>query len=578
MLLVGLFAVIFGQAQIVDQCFTSVETAADFANSGDIVQATASKADRIQWNGTWSGLNGNITNNVDIIPPGECPDMRAIFFRVAGGSPNGEGVGFRLPNPLVAGTTFNVTLTYVSEGTGSTGLFTPRLYTHDSPEFLDGNGNIQAELAQVLPAAGTNWTEQGAGFNVTAAMNGHTWLFFHAPNNSGILLNLCQDNNQPLLFEGGDFEITACEGESVPIGTTLGPGNTAAWSTGSTSGTIDVTNSGFYSMSVSNVCESVSASYTVTFYGEPSLLPEVLEGDTLLICAGDSVEMTLEGLNPSALWPDGTLGESWYAAEEGDFTVSITDDCFTVLEDIKVDYDTIPEVDLGIDVSICEDQTYTWDVTHPNSLTEYLWYDGGIAPTHTTNVEGTISVTLTSPCGTATDAVYLEVSEEPEDFLVSEIELCTGRKAVLDVSDIEGTYEWSTGEETPVIETQFSGNIWVEIRDDDFCWTVRDTTRIIPIECTCPMFMPNAFTPDGDGINDTFSPVFECAPYNYSLQIYDRWGRVVYFQDDPEIPWNGYFDGNFAPPGIYNWRLNYSETFDGLLIRRFGTVTIIGRE
>jgi gliding motility-associated-like protein len=74
------------------------------------------------------------------------------------------------------------------------------------------------------------------------------------------------------------------------------------------------------------------------------------------------------------------------------------------------------------------------------------------------------------------------------------------------------------------------------------------------------LFMPNAFTPNGDGKNDEFAPVGQLQSLeNYELNIYDRWGGLLFSTLDPETGWNGKFDntGKDLPPGTYIYELKY---------------------
>lgn len=73
----------------------------------------------------------------------------------------------------------------------------------------------------------------------------------------------------------------------------------------------------------------------------------------------------------------------------------------------------------------------------------------------------------------------------------------------------------------------------------------------------CAVFAANAFTPNGDGVNDLFSVVISenCSPVNYHLRVYDRWGRLVFESIDPSEAFNGVYDGQDLKEGVYLWRL-----------------------
>jgi gliding motility-associated-like protein len=86
--------------------------------------------------------------------------------------------------------------------------------------------------------------------------------------------------------------------------------------------------------------------------------------------------------------------------------------------------------------------------------------------------------------------------------------------------------------------------------------------------------IPNAFTPDGDGVNDVFRVVpFEGFESVQTLEIYNRWGEQVYTQTGGKVAWDGTHAGKPAPSDVYIWLLRVS--CDGIQSQRKGDVTLI---
>ena len=88
--------------------------------------------------------------------------------------------------------------------------------------------------------------------------------------------------------------------------------------------------------------------------------------------------------------------------------------------------------------------------------------------------------------------------------------------------------------------------------------------------------IPNTFTPDGDGNNDVFKPVFTLA-VEYEFSIYSRWGLVFHSEKGNE-GWYGDFGGNKAEPGAYVWEIIYlkADQNDELgRIQRRGIVNLV---
>jgi gliding motility-associated-like protein len=88
--------------------------------------------------------------------------------------------------------------------------------------------------------------------------------------------------------------------------------------------------------------------------------------------------------------------------------------------------------------------------------------------------------------------------------------------------------------------------------------------------------IPDAFTPNGDGLNDKFR-ILGIPPENitrFNLQIFDRWGQIVFQTNDIMDSWDGTYQGHLCPPDIYNWVIYY-ETPKKTKISNKGQVTII---
>jgi gliding motility-associated-like protein len=72
-------------------------------------------------------------------------------------------------------------------------------------------------------------------------------------------------------------------------------------------------------------------------------------------------------------------------------------------------------------------------------------------------------------------------------------------------------------------------------------------------------YIPNSFTPDGDKFNQVFLPIFTAGidPYNYTMEIYNRWGELIFETHNMEYGWDGSYglEGNDCPSGSYTYRI-----------------------
>ena len=111
----------------------------------------------------------------------------------------------------------------------------------------------------------------------------------------------------------------------------------------------------------------------------------------------------------------------------------------------------------------------------------------------------------------------------------------------------------------------------IMIIGDGHC--VLDTTVEIP-EVGCDLFVPNIFSPNGDGINELLTPQYDPAEVMItSFDIYDRWGTRV-FSCSEGCSWDGTMNGEYVPAGVYVYYLR-SESPGGVVVNQSGDITVL---
>jgi gliding motility-associated-like protein len=145
------------------------------------------------------------------------------------------------------------------------------------------------------------------------------------------------------------------------------------------------------------------------------------------------------------------------------------------------------------------------------------------------------------------------------------------------------TYSWSFGD-TEVYNyfqpgivtypTYVSDQYYVSLiaYNDNGC--VDSTFRIINFDNSLVIYVPNAFTPDGDEFNNIFKPIFAAPVASYNLKIYNRWGEILFESNDTEVGWNGTYNGTLVQDGAYTWDILVT-TFETRTYRKQGTVSIL---
>lgn len=96
----------------------------------------------------------------------------------------------------------------------------------------------------------------------------------------------------------------------------------------------------------------------------------------------------------------------------------------------------------------------------------------------------------------------------------------------------------------------------------------------------CPneiFYIPNAFTPDGDERNNLFKPIITSGVdiFNYTFLIYNRWGQIVWESFNPNIGWDGTYNGTMCQDGVYTWKLRFKTPKTDEVKEFKGSLTLI---
>ena len=88
------------------------------------------------------------------------------------------------------------------------------------------------------------------------------------------------------------------------------------------------------------------------------------------------------------------------------------------------------------------------------------------------------------------------------------------------------------------------------------------------------LYLPNAFSPDQDGVNDTFGIIGENVA-NFNLKIYNRWGELLFETSNTNERWDGTYRGKQVAEGVYVYTLIGKEVSSGRSISKTGTVSLL---
>ncbi len=234
-----------------------------------------------------------------------------------------------------------------------------------------------------------------------------------------------------------------------------------------------------------------------------------------------------------------------------------------------------PNPGLGDSSVICQGQTTTIGTTVTYNQPTYQWNTGSTSNSITVSTQGWYKLQVTDSAGCSVkDSTFLAVNALPVVPLTKDTILCGSVTSIELNAGSDGLYYlWSNNQNSPIIDVTIPDIYWVQVTGNDGC--VKSDTVIVK-ECTVAnnIKVPNAFTPNNDGENDTWE-IKDLDNYpNASVEIYDRWGRMVYQAKNgyPSTGWDGTSRGRNLPMDSYFYFIKLN---DGSTTSLKGSVTII---
>ncbi len=264
----------------------------------------------------------------------------------------------------------------------------------------------------------------------------------------------------------------------------------------------------------------------------------------------------------------------------------------------------MPAIDYGENAEGCPPITVSF-FNNTLDATSYLWEfgDGQIsgdkAPTHTYRIPGvyTVKLTATGPGGTAVASdVTIDVYETPTALfepVPKLIYIPQNEVTFLNRSIGAVKYDWDFGDgETssefmPVHTYNETGlfDVTLRVENDRGCTDETTIPGAVKAQQGGEMSFPNAFTPNPDGPSDgvysfgdrsnhVFYPSVQKGIVEYQLQIFSRWGELMFQSNDIQKGWDGYYKNKLCPQGVYIWRVK-AKFSNGHITTQAGDVTLL---
>lgn len=274
-----------------------------------------------------------------------------------------------------------------------------------------------------------------------------------------------------------------------------------------------------------------------------------------LVCGSNTLQ--LQSSNEDATifeWSTGATTATINVSQAGSYWIRASNNCSMTTDTFNVQFAHI-DIDLGSDTAICAGNSIVLDAYDPE-ISNYQWSDGSDHATLQVSQAGTYYVSGSFNGCEVSDTIVISVIQ-PELFIVeNDTIICNGQRLVLHaLANPASTYAWNNGDNDDQTLADTAGTYIVTATNK--CGTYKDSVHIQVQDCNCRIFIPNVFSPNGDGKNDAFGVRLACQPSEFSLSIYNRYGQRVFQGKSSTVLWDGTFNGQLMDAGTYFYYLTF---------------------
>lgn len=322
----------------------------------------------------------------------------------------------------------------------------------------------------------------------------------------------------------------------------------------------------------SSLCDGVSPPLEVTVYAPLSAEASISSVSCFGEEDGGAVMSVSGGLAPyNYRWNTRETGSVIDQKGVGDYTVTITDalGC-ELIETVSIPEPPLLSGFMDVQNAVCNGERgfAIAQVVGGTAPYTYDWSTG--VSTTTSRLDGlskgsySVRITDANDCEINLNFPLSEPAALEAEFTMDQA--CPGvPDGSLSLSVSGGaepyTYNWefNPAETSSLLGELTDGTYKVTVIDGAGCEL--ELTGLVTNESPAVRF-PTAFSPNGDGVNDKFEAVFNCA-LDFNMVVYNRWGTVVFFSRSINEGWDGDFEGNPAPSGTYTYDITYGGVLNG---------------
>ena len=283
----------------------------------------------------------------------------------------------------------------------------------------------------------------------------------------------------------------------------------------------------------------------------------ILSTDTAF-CAGESLPLML---NPQLTrldytWSNGSTDSLLEVSEPGRYFIDVEGFGCTLRDSIEIFEHPLPPISLGNDTTLCEGDAYVLELD--TIAQEYLWSTGNVTPSQLITGPETYSLLALNEWNCArVDTLEVRLFDDPPPNFEETVQMCEGETTVLSAGykDPAATYRWNGIPGDSVLQVSEAGRYEMSIETP--CTTRKNIFTVELEDCSCEPFIPNVFSPNQDGVNDEWQIQLAPGVTDIELYVFDRWGRQLFQSQSIQDPWDGQYNRQMLPTGVYYWSLQY---------------------
>jgi gliding motility-associated-like protein len=189
-------------------------------------------------------------------------------------------------------------------------------------------------------------------------------------------------------------------------------------------------------------------------------------------------------------------------------------------------------------------------------------------------------VEMTDMCGNEFQEEFtLSINDAPELEEEGIRRYCEGEEEYIILEHDATDYVWDDGSVGAVYLPTQTGVYEVSFTDVGTGCRITQEIEVVIEDCEdlCEVVIPTAFSPDNNGVNDLYRVINACDDdmTYFEFRIYNRWGELVYFTDNPNEGWDGIYQGDKAPLAVYIYHVEYKKVNSDKIKSLKGNVTLI---